>query len=127
MPITACHHIAICVRDVDEARTFWGGALGLTELERPEAIAHIPGVWFQIGVSELHVIQNADVEPASGQLAPHIALHTDAFDATVERVKEAGFTFGFGPGKGPDGVLRAVTTDPSGNIVELTDASLRAS
>ena len=125
MGITGCHHLAVCVRDVAEARRFWGDALGLPELERPEAIAHIPGVWFQFGGSELHVIQNDAVLPVEGPLAPHVAFHTDGFEATCERLEAAGVAFDFGPGRGPDDVLRAVVRDPSGNVVEITDAPLR--
>jgi hypothetical protein len=30
------------------------------------------------------------------------------------------------PGRGPDGVARAILRDPTGNVVELTDAALRS-
>ena len=126
MAIRACHHVAICVRDAQEARSFWGAALGLEELERPEAIRHIPGVWYRIGISELHVIENPGATPPSGPLAPHIALATPDLDTVVARLRDAGYAIAFGPARGPDGVLRAVTTDPTGNTVELTDAALRA-
>jgi catechol 2,3-dioxygenase-like lactoylglutathione lyase family enzyme len=124
--IRACHHFAICVRDAEEARAFWGNALGLEELERPAAVQKFPGVWYSLGVSELHVIQNPEATPPQGPLAPHIALASEDFEQTIARVSAAGFSFAFGPERGPDGVLRAITRDPTGNTVEITDAALRA-
>ena len=48
--ITACHHIAVCVHDIDEARHFYGELLALVELERPPEIAkHFRSAWYQIG------------------------------------------------------------------------------
>ena len=72
------------------------------------------------------MIENPDVTPPTGTLTPHIALATSDFDATVERVRQTGFAFHYGPQCGPDGVLRAVTRDATGNTVEITDAPLRA-
>jgi len=34
--ITGCHHMAICVHDIDEARRFYGEILSLVELEHGE-------------------------------------------------------------------------------------------
>ena len=125
--IRACHHIAIAVKDLAAAKRFWGEALGLEELKRPKEIEHFTSAWYQLGISELHVVENADFEPLQGPLAPHIAVavREDDFEAAVARVREAGFEFGFGPAHGPDGILRAVTQDPTGNTVEITVAELR--
>ncbi|MFK7897394.1 MAG: VOC family protein [Myxococcota bacterium] len=120
--IRACHHIGLNVHDLEEAKTFWGGALGLEEVERPEAIKHYRSVWYQLGVSELHVIENKAFIPTTQNPLPHIAMavREEDYDAVIERVRAAGFKFGFGPAKGPEGVLTATTLDPSGNSVEIT-------
>ncbi len=125
--IRACHHIGIAVHDLEAAKRFWGDALGLEELERPKAIRHFTSAWYQLGVSELHVFQNEDFVPSTDDLAPHlaVAVRNEDFEAVVERVRKAGFEFGFGPAEGPDGILRAVTSDPTGNRVEITVGELR--
>ena len=37
--ITGCHHLALCVHDIDVARPFYAEVLGLAEVPRPPEIA----------------------------------------------------------------------------------------
>ena len=123
--IDACHHVAVVVRDASAASAFYGDVLGLEELERPAELAEkIPGAWYRLGVSELHVFERRNFEPPAGAIGPHVALHTSDFDATVAALRERGCAFAFGPGRGPDGVARVIVRDPTGNTVEITDAAL---
>ena len=126
-PIDACHHVAIVVCDAAAARAFYGQLLGLEEVARPADLAdRIPGAWYRIGPLELHVFEQADYRPPAAAIGPHIALHTPDFDATVERLRSRGCAFAFGPGRDADGTARAIVRDPTGNVVEITDAALRA-
>ena len=114
----------MCIRDsIDRARAFYADVLALDEIERPpEIAAKFRSAWYRIGGSELHVVENADFEPLDSPLGPHIAVSTDDFHATVARIQATGAAFQFGPGKGPDGIQRAVLTDPTGNVFEITEA-----
>jgi catechol 2,3-dioxygenase-like lactoylglutathione lyase family enzyme len=57
--ITGCHHMAVCVHDIDEARRFYGDILSLSEIERPPEIAkNFRSAWYWIGSSQLHVVEN---------------------------------------------------------------------
>ncbi|TMA36497.1 MAG: glyoxalase [Deltaproteobacteria bacterium] len=124
-PIDACHHVAIVVRDAAAAREFYGELLGLEELERPAEVgARFPGAWYRIGALELHVFEQAGFAPLAARIGPHLALHTSNFDALVARLRDRGCAFAVDPGRGPDGVARAILRDPSGNVVEITDAAL---
>lgn len=124
--ITGCHHFAICVGDIDEVRRFYGGILSLEELERPAEIAKkFRSAWYLIGRSELHVVENSDFEPLDSPLGPHIAVTTNDFAALTSAILARGGRFSFGPGEGPDGILRAVIKDPTGNTVEITSAAMR--
>jgi len=125
--IRACHHIGLTVHELDEAKAFWGGALGLEEIERPDAIKHFRSAWYQLGVSELHVVENKNFVPLDEQPLPHLALAVSEgqYDAMIEQIRKAGFEFSFGPGKGPDGTITAVTADPTGNSVEITAGTMR--
>jgi catechol 2,3-dioxygenase-like lactoylglutathione lyase family enzyme len=126
-PIDAFHHVAVVVRDAAAARAFYGELLGLEELERPADVAQrIAGAWYRVGALELHVFEQPDYRPPTAPIGPHVALHTADFDATVERLRTRGCAFAFGPGRGPDGFARAILQDPTGNVVEITDAALRA-
>ena len=120
------HHVAVCAHDIDAARAFYAETLGLRELERPaEIAAAFRSAWFLIGSTELHVVENPAFEPLRSPLGPHIAVSTAEFEATVARLQEKGATFQFGPGRAADGVLRAVLSDPTGNVIEITDAPQR--
>jgi glyoxylase I family protein len=126
-PIDACHHVAIVVRDADAARAFYGELLGLEELERPADVgARFAGAWYRLGAVELHVFEQKDYAPPRAPIGPHIALHTADFEQAIERLSARGCSFVVGPGRGEDGVARAILRDPTGNVVELTDAALRA-
>jgi len=125
-PIDACHHVAIVVRDAAAARVFYGELLGLEELERPADVRdRFAGAWYRVGALELHVFESPDFSPPAAAIGPHMALHTDDFDGAVARLRGHGCAFAFGPGRGPDGVARAIVRDPTGNVVEITDAALR--
>jgi catechol 2,3-dioxygenase-like lactoylglutathione lyase family enzyme len=124
--ITGIHHVAVCVQNIEDARRFYGEVLSLIELERPPEIANnFRSAWYLLGTSELHVVENPDFKPIRSPLAPHIAVVTSDFDAVTAQITNRGGKFVFGPGPGPDGVLRAVIPDPTGNTIEITSAPLR--
>ena len=126
-PIDACHHVAIVVRDAAAARAFYGDLLGLEELERPADLRdRFAGAWYRLGAIELHVFEQPDYSPPAAPIGPHIALHTADFDGLVARLRSRGGEFAFGPGRDEAGIARAILRDPTGNVVEITDASLRA-
>src|SRR5215472_2057172 len=60
------HHVqlAIPAGGEDLCRAFWGGALGMAELEKPPALAARGGCWFRGGGVEVHLGVEADFAPA---------------------------------------------------------------
>jgi glyoxylase I family protein len=122
--IEGFHHVAVVVRDAEAARAFYGELLGLEEIERPADLAgRIPGAWFRLGTGELHIFEQRDYEVrAAGPIGPHFALHTGDFEATVDLLQRRGVEFAFGPMRDGEGVGRLILRDPTGNIVEITDA-----
>ena len=125
-PIDACHHVAIVVRDAAAARAFYGDLLGLEELERPADVGdRFAGAWYRLGALELHVFEQPHFEPPAAAIGPHIALHTSDFDGFVARLRSRGCAFAFGPARDEGGIARAILRDPTGNVVEITDAALR--
>jgi catechol 2,3-dioxygenase-like lactoylglutathione lyase family enzyme len=116
-------HVAVVTTDLAEARRFYCDLLGFTELPRPEF--GVPGMWLRVGDLQLHFIEN-ETMPVGGPGFPHLALHvpTEAWDATMAALEEAGVRF-LGPPSQRDDfgvtVRAAFVADPSGNVVELTD------
>ncbi len=56
MKPSGIHHVAICVRDADEAVTFYRDVLGLTVLDRPDF--GFGGYWLDAGGQQLHLMQS---------------------------------------------------------------------
>lgn len=116
-------HVAVSVTDLDAARDFYCGVLGFEVLPRPDL--GFPGLWLRVGELQLHlgVVTEA---PSPGPGFPHFALHvpSERFDATIETVRAAGVKMLGEPSTRVDfgtTVRAAFVTDPSGNVIELTD------
>jgi catechol 2,3-dioxygenase-like lactoylglutathione lyase family enzyme len=121
--VSGYSHIAISVTDLDEARDFYCDLLGFEVLPRPDF--GFPGLWLRVGLLQLH-LGVVDEAPSAGPGFPHFALYvpTDEFDATIESVRAAGVKMLGEPSSRVDfgtPVRAAFITDPSGNVIELTD------
>jgi catechol 2,3-dioxygenase-like lactoylglutathione lyase family enzyme len=95
----------------DDARAFYGGLLGLAEVEKPEPMRPQGGVWFAEGI---HV---SGEEGFSAPRRAHPALRVDDLDALAERLAAAGCPVDWDE-RWP-GVRRFYTRDPFGNRVEV--------
>jgi catechol 2,3-dioxygenase-like lactoylglutathione lyase family enzyme len=95
----------------DEARAFYAGLLGLTEIEKPGPLQAQGGVWFAEGIH---------VSCEQGFTAPrraHPALRVEDLDKLADTLAAAGC-----PVEWDDrwpGVRRFYTRDPFGNRLEL--------
>jgi catechol 2,3-dioxygenase-like lactoylglutathione lyase family enzyme len=94
MSETAFHHMQVTVSDIEKSRAFYGGFLGLTELERPEF--PFPGAWFQLANGqELHIVRvpNPIWRPPAAMdiFESHIALRIPSFRGALEKLRAAGF------------------------------------
>ncbi|HEY3920507.1 MAG TPA: VOC family protein [Gaiellaceae bacterium] len=98
----------------DAARRFYGGVLGLEEIEKPEALRARGGAWFRAGAQQLHVGVAAGFAPAD---KAHPAFAVDELDALAERLSGAGF-----PVEWDDALCdrrRFYSADPWGNRLEF--------
>jgi len=113
------HHQSFPVTDLDRAMGFYGGVLGLEQIERPDL--GFPGAWYRAGDCEVHLLVAppgtdlgrgpADLNP----LAAHTAFAIDDYADTVERLESSGLeVLELGPETGQMWVR-----DPDGNIIEL--------
>ena len=101
----------------DAARGFFGGLLGLEELEKPEPLRSRGGVWFQVGAQQLHVGVEADFVAAR---KAHPALSVSGYDALQNRLRAAGVTVT--EDNSIPGLRRCYVADPWGNRIELVEA-----
>ncbi len=115
--VIALHHTTIVVRDLDNARWFYGQVLGLRELERTSDITR-PGMWFDCNNAQLHIVVANESLPVPAQR--HFALEVEDFDDTVEVLQKHGVRITRGPGKRGDGSNFLTCVDPEGNTLEIT-------
>jgi len=94
------------------AREFYGGLLGLEEVDKPASLHRRGGVWFQ----QLHVGVDEDFRPAR---KAHPALRVDDIDAIASRLIAAGKRVQWDDAL--PGTRRFYTSDPWGNRVELLE------
>ncbi len=116
MAILRLDHVQLAVPrgSEDEARSFYGGVLGLVELAKPEPIRARGGVWFSAGEQELHL---GVEEPFAPARKAHPGLVVDDLEALRDRLRAAGVAFE--DDANIDGVDRLFTHDPFGNRLEL--------
>lgn len=120
------HHVQVaCPRGgEDDARRFYGEALGLTEVDKPAALAGRGGVWFRAYdagkpgavVAEIHV---GVEEPFTAARKAHPAFVVDDLDSVAASVAAAGFVVDDLERQTFDGYVRFHTHDAAGNRVEL--------
>ncbi|MFM9106683.1 MAG: VOC family protein [Chloroflexota bacterium] len=102
----------------EEARRFYGRALGMPEIHRPRGLSHLTLVWFSASEDgdEVHCFEEEDTSPNSpGQ---HLCLEVDDLEGYRARLQEHGFAIE--PADPIYNRPRFFVHDPFGNRVELT-------
>ena len=116
MNVTGLLHVAILISDLEAAKQFYEGILGLKQKPRPNLDS--PGVWYNVGDLELHLIVTTQ-QLLSANERPnkdsHLALAVEDYELIKKELKEAGVPFGESSARTPQIFVR----DPDGNLIEL--------
>ena len=129
LEVETLHHVSICVTDLDKARQFYGGLLGLREIpeERPKAF-DFPGAWYELGGSrQLHLIVHTTPRTLRGTseidlMDGHCALRVRSYAQTRAYLEEKGVPMMDRP-QNPTPWPQIYVTDPDGNVIELNAAT----
>jgi catechol 2,3-dioxygenase-like lactoylglutathione lyase family enzyme len=110
------HHVQLAIPPGSEekCRSFWGDVLGMTELEKPPALAARGGCWFRSGGLEIHLGVESEFVAAT---KAHPGIVVDSLEALARRLHEGG-----SPVTWDDnfpGFDRFYSTDPFGNRLEF--------
>lgn len=113
------HHTSFPVKDLARSRAFYEGVLGLEEKPRPDF--GFPGVWYQAGTSEVHLLETGagvdvgEPPPALNPMAQHVAFAIADYDAALALLRSRGLeVLETSPQQGQMWVR-----DPDGHIIEL--------
>lgn len=119
------NHIAISVTDLAESRQFYSDVIGLKQIPDPFNVGR--HAWYDLGVSELHVIM-ASTERKKRDLRNHLCLSVTDMDTFIRKLSSHDITYfdsARNPGTiniRPDGVKQIYFTDPDGYWIEINDA-----
>jgi catechol 2,3-dioxygenase-like lactoylglutathione lyase family enzyme len=116
MPVLGLDHVqvAIPIGGEAQAREFYSGILGFTEIEKPAAMAERKSIWFIAGPANLHLGIEPDFHPAK---RAHPAFVVDTLDEIVAACDRAGLSTR--PDTSCNGFRRIHVSDPFGNRLEL--------
>ena len=118
--VLTLQHVTLEVKpdEIERSVEFWE-LLGFKHVEAPAALAET-FVWMEHAGAQIHLERNpAPVVPPHG----HAAVVVEGFDATVERLRNAGFEVT--RGREHWGAPRAKAVAPGGHVVELMGAPPR--
>jgi catechol 2,3-dioxygenase-like lactoylglutathione lyase family enzyme len=123
--VRGLHHVQVAAPSGCEqaARRFYGGVLGLEELEKPPLLAVRGGCWFSLGDGELHVGVEDPFRPAA---KAHPALRIDSVSDLEElaaALSRAGNAITWPDDAEIPGQRRFYVNDPWGNRLELIAAA----
>ena len=106
--------LAIPAGGEGRCREYWGGLLGLTELDKPPLLAGRGGCWFQGPGFQVHLGVEADFRPA---LKAHPGFEVEGLPELADVLSTHGYPVTWSdevPGQ-----ERFHTSDPFGNRVEF--------
>jgi catechol 2,3-dioxygenase-like lactoylglutathione lyase family enzyme len=115
--IKRLNHVQICIPigEEDKAREFYGGILGLKEIEKPDVLKQRGGLWFEIADIQLHI----GVEEAQPASKRHPAFEVDNLEEIKTYLQDNGVRIRDEPGT-PD-MNRFSFFDPFGNRIEFME------
>ncbi len=115
--VVGCLHAAVLVSNLGSSIEFYEGILGLEPIDRP---LNYPGVWYQVGDLQIHLIEDLNYAGSSIDLIkstrnPHIALGVRDLAAAKEKLLAANCVVKMSN----SGRSALFTQDPDGNAIEL--------
>lgn len=115
--ILALHHAQITVPKDSEAqaREFYCGRLGLTEIPKPEVLRARGGFWLQLGAVQIHVGVEDGVDRRKTKA--HLGFEVDDLESMRALIKSLGLEIS--EGELIPGLTRFELRDPFGNRMEF--------
>lgn len=113
-------HASLLIADLERSRAFYEGVLGLLPAERPNL--GFPGLWYQVGSAQIHLLRLANPDPVTGRPEHggrdrHTALGVRNFAAMQARLAVAGVPHTLSR----SGRRALFCRDPDGNAIELVE------
>ncbi len=126
LSVRSIDHLAVIAKDLERSRHFYEEILGMEPVERPAF--SFPGLWFQAGDTQVHVIlEGPEAGPAGmaefqGTMparGTHFAFEVENCEEAARKLADLGIEIVAGPQSRPDGPRQLYIHDPDGYTVEL--------
>jgi glyoxylase I family protein len=123
--VESLHHVTLPVRDLEQSKRFYGGFLGLHELERPPF--DFPGAWYALGDGQLHLIATGGGTYRRGERVDsrdvHFAIRVQSFEDAVELLRSSGYGDAIKVDRhSVTGFPQLYVVDPDGHVIEINAA-----
>ncbi len=102
----------------EQARAFYGGLLGLQEIDKPEPLRVRGGVWFGCGAHQLHIGIEQPHTPAR-KAHPALLVAPGTLESLAKRLEARGAEVDWD--ESIEQLKRFYTHDPWGNRIELVE------
>jgi catechol 2,3-dioxygenase-like lactoylglutathione lyase family enzyme len=120
MTVYDLDHILVAaprVPDAEErARAFYGGLLGLVEIDKPQELRARGGVWFAVGPRQLHIGLEDNFRPAR-KAHPAFSVGASELQMLQAQLRAAGYSTT--EIEEIDDMTRFYVDDPFGNRLEM--------
>ena len=121
MRVETLHHVSLTVTDLEKARQFYTGVLGLREIPRPDF--DFDGAWYALGDRQLHLIVHPPARTLRGTTAIDgrdgpFALRVANYEQALAHLKSHGVPLRDRYDNATPWA-QIYVTDPDGNVIEL--------
>jgi glyoxylase I family protein len=113
MNVRLLNHVSVRIADLARSRAFYEGLLGLERAPRPDL--GLPGAWYGVGASQVHLIQNEGGFDGIDPSGPHFALEVPSVADVKRELDTRGVPYL------ALGEAQLWIRDPDGNVVELCE------
>lgn len=113
MNVRLLNHVSVRIRDLGRSRAFYEGLLGLERAPRPDL--GLPGAWYGIGASQLHLIESEKSFDGIDPTDPHFALEVPSVAAVKQELEARSVPYL------ALGDAQLWIRDPDGNVVEICE------
>jgi catechol 2,3-dioxygenase-like lactoylglutathione lyase family enzyme/uncharacterized protein YunC (DUF1805 family) len=127
LKVKCIDHVTLVVSDLERSKQFYCGVLGMECVTRPGF--DFPGMWFQAGATQIHLILAHPGSAPAGFPAPpeyarpgrtfHFAFEVADGKTAAAHLQAAGVPMKGEPRFRPDGCLQLFCYDPDGHVVEV--------
>ena len=115
MRLRSLNHTSVRITDLERSRGFYESLLGLRPAPRPDL--GFPGAWYEIGGSQVHLIQSPKIMDGIDPTDPHFALEVEDLNEVKRTLDARGISYVHFGGS------QLWIRDPDGNVVEICEAA----